>query len=100
MCIITMNTFLQKISFFKNVVFVYIKSPKRTCVFLYSDNEQQLVRESVLPDDTCQTRDSVSAPNSVSSADLYEVMEKSLLCKHFFSGSMSRMNKFTSSPMK
>ncbi|XP_063316644.1 mucin-19-like [Pelmatolapia mariae] len=28
-------------------------------------DEQQLIRESVLPDDTCQTKDSISAPNSV-----------------------------------
>uniref|UniRef100_A0A3Q0SYG8 VWFD domain-containing protein n=1 Tax=Amphilophus citrinellus TaxID=61819 RepID=A0A3Q0SYG8_AMPCI len=33
-----------------------------------TDNEQQLIRESVLIDDTCQTRDPVSAPNPVSSA--------------------------------
>lgn len=40
-------------------------------LFVNEGDEQELIRESVLPDDTCQTKDSIPAPNSVSSAALH-----------------------------
>lgn len=82
--------------------FVYIQFGLRMYLFMNLGNKQQLIAKSVLTEDTCQTRDPVSATNSVSwllqlqtVSILNNVLISSFLILAFFSVSLGFVNHWS-----